>query len=123
MRYDSVMKMPKWLVVSLLSVSVLGVLGYGAWWWVTWPERTAWTFILLIREENYDAVAAMFGRLRLSDIEKEALKTYERMRVGSGRSRSLADILSARQRFDLYFEDEFEESGATVEIERGMVVP
>jgi hypothetical protein len=34
------MKMPRWLVVSLLSASVLAVMGYGAWWWVTWPERT-----------------------------------------------------------------------------------
>jgi hypothetical protein len=36
------MRLPRWLVVSLLSASVLAVLGYVSWWWVTWPERTAW---------------------------------------------------------------------------------
>jgi hypothetical protein len=35
------MRLPRWLVVSLLAVSVLAVPGAGAWWWVTWPERTA----------------------------------------------------------------------------------
>jgi hypothetical protein len=33
------MKLPRWLVVSLLTVSAFAVLGYGAWWWVTWPEQ------------------------------------------------------------------------------------
>lgn len=35
------MKLPRWLVVSLLSASLLAVLGSGAWWWVTWPVTTA----------------------------------------------------------------------------------
>jgi hypothetical protein len=34
------MTLPRWLVVSLLSASLLAVLGAGAWWWVTWPVRT-----------------------------------------------------------------------------------
>jgi WD domain, G-beta repeat len=32
------MRLPRWLVVTLLSVSLLALLGAGAWWWVTWPE-------------------------------------------------------------------------------------
>jgi hypothetical protein len=39
------MTLPRWLVVSLLIVSLLAVFGAGAWWWVTWPERTARAFI------------------------------------------------------------------------------
>jgi hypothetical protein len=46
------MKLPQWLVVSLLSASVLAVLGAGVWWWVTWPERTARHFIELINTED-----------------------------------------------------------------------
>jgi 4-amino-4-deoxy-L-arabinose transferase-like glycosyltransferase len=38
------MRLPRWLVVSLLAVSVLAVLGACAWWYVTWPERTFTTF-------------------------------------------------------------------------------
>src|SRR5262245_41935000 len=35
------MKLQRWLVLSLLSVSMFAVPGAGAWWWITWPERTA----------------------------------------------------------------------------------
>jgi len=30
------MRLPHWLVVSLLTMSLLAVLGAGAWWLVTW---------------------------------------------------------------------------------------
>jgi hypothetical protein len=43
------MRMPRWLVVSLLSASVLTVLGAGAWWWVTWPDMTLCHFLDLAR--------------------------------------------------------------------------
>jgi hypothetical protein len=39
------MKMPRWLVVSLLSISVLSALGAAGYWWVTWPERTAREYV------------------------------------------------------------------------------
>jgi hypothetical protein len=35
------MRLPRWLIVSLLSASVLAVLLAAGWWWVTWPQRTA----------------------------------------------------------------------------------
>src|SRR5262245_43068123 len=38
------MKLPRWLVVTLLTVSFAVILGTGAWWWVTWPERSARRF-------------------------------------------------------------------------------
>jgi hypothetical protein len=46
------MKFPRWLVVSLLSASVLAVLGAGAWWWVAWPERTATLFVAFLASDQ-----------------------------------------------------------------------
>ncbi len=42
------MKLPRWLVVVMLSSSVLAPLGAAAWWWVTWPDRTAREFVELL---------------------------------------------------------------------------
>lgn len=46
------MKLPRWLVISMLSVSVLAVPGAAAWWWVNWPDQTAREFIALIHEQR-----------------------------------------------------------------------
>jgi hypothetical protein len=55
------MRLPRWLVVSLLSASVLTVLGAGAWWWVTWPERTANKFCMeLGRSRSHPCEASIF---------------------------------------------------------------
>jgi len=35
------MKLPRWLVIAMLTTSVLSVLAAAGCWWVTWPERTA----------------------------------------------------------------------------------
>jgi len=34
------MKLPRWLVIAMLTTSVLSVLAAAGWWWVTWPART-----------------------------------------------------------------------------------
>jgi hypothetical protein len=47
------MKLPRWLVVTLLASSALGVLGAAAWWWVAWPERTARELITLLDEGRF----------------------------------------------------------------------
>ena len=39
------MKLPRWLVIGMLTSSVLAVLAAAGWWWVTWPERTAREFV------------------------------------------------------------------------------
>jgi hypothetical protein len=53
------MKLPKWLVSGLLVASVLAVLGFGAWWWAKWPERTLRTFVAFIEDGNLEAANAM----------------------------------------------------------------
>jgi hypothetical protein len=39
------MRLPRWLLATLLTVTVLVPLGAGAWWWVTWPERTVTRYV------------------------------------------------------------------------------
>ena len=42
------MKLPRWLMIGMLTTSVLSVLAAAGWWWVTWPERTAREFAALV---------------------------------------------------------------------------
>jgi hypothetical protein len=54
------MKLPRWLVVSLLSVSLLAVFGLellGGWLWVTWPERTAREFVEVMGSMRYEELS------------------------------------------------------------------
>src|SRR5262245_4209152 len=53
------MKLPRWLVMSMFTTSVLAVLGCGAWWCVTWPERTAEKLTGLLRDWGVDQINAM----------------------------------------------------------------
>src|SRR5262245_60314382 len=53
------MRLPRWLVVSRLSASVLFVVATGAWWWVTWPERTAREFQRLLVQRKWDGALGM----------------------------------------------------------------
>src|SRR5262245_36909464 len=39
------MKLPRWIVVSLLTVSALSLPGAAGWWWVTWPEKTIRAYV------------------------------------------------------------------------------
>jgi hypothetical protein len=55
------MKLPKWLIVILLSTSTLAALGAGVWWWVTWPERTARKFVELMALDDDHRVLEMLS--------------------------------------------------------------
>ena len=48
------MKLPRWLVISLLRISALSVLGYAGWWWVTWPERSLQEFVHLAADGQFE---------------------------------------------------------------------
>jgi hypothetical protein len=66
------MKLPRWLIVSLITASVLAVLGAGVWWWVTWPERTVRRFF---NDWSGDPeVPLEFPSEKLDDIEKDLLE-------------------------------------------------
>jgi hypothetical protein len=90
--------------VTLLSVSGLTVLSAGAWWWVTWPERTALHFIELINTEDLTSARQMLTS------ESIPLQFIPRPRAGNDEHRgepwaieplprSVWDILTGRQEF------------------------
>jgi hypothetical protein len=55
------MKLPRWLVVGLLAASVLAVLGGGAWWWVTWPDRTVRELFQYVAEGRLNEGTSLLG--------------------------------------------------------------
>jgi hypothetical protein len=97
------MRLPRWLVVSLLSLSVLAVLGYGAWWWVTWPDRTMRHVTELVRSENFDDALRMFKDAEMVDRKRELDLVVrgspsEFIEV-SPESRTLVDLIVSRRSF------------------------
>lgn len=98
------MKLPRWLVISLLSVSVLAVLGAAAWWWVIWPERTARKFSELLQAEKFDESNRM---LNLDVPEVKATSKFvfldhpnpESIRFPILKSRTWTDYVLGRVRF------------------------
>jgi hypothetical protein len=55
------MKLPRWLVVTLLTASLLAVVVAGGWWWVTWPQRTMDVFAKLIAARRIDEANTMIA--------------------------------------------------------------
>src|SRR5437867_2995398 len=53
------MKLPRWLVIAMLTSSALAVLAAAGWWWVTWPERTAREFVELLKAHRADEALRM----------------------------------------------------------------
>jgi hypothetical protein len=95
------MKLPRWLMVSLLATSVLAMLGTGTWWWVTWPQRTASKFIELISHGKFQqARQMMYG---YSHVKEHHWHNYftedERNAIVECEPRSLEDIALGRLRF------------------------
>ena len=64
------MKLPGWLVVTLLTASLLAALSAGTWWWVTWPERMARAFVRAINAKElnaHDFMGTIPGEWKLGD--------------------------------------------------------
>ena len=55
------MKLPRWLVILLLSSSLMAVLAAGGWCWVSWPKWTARTFTNLLTEGDCDSARQMLS--------------------------------------------------------------
>src|SRR5262245_29139704 len=46
------MKLPRWLVITMLTASTLAILAFAGWWWVRWPDRTMKEFISLLKRDS-----------------------------------------------------------------------
>jgi hypothetical protein len=89
--------------VSLLSVSALAVPCAGAWWWITWPERTAQRFIELVNAEDLPRARQMITHKVTFDLMLRPRAQEEEHRGEPWKvdpmARSMLDILQGRQEF------------------------
>ena len=73
------MKIPRWLLLTLITLSVLGVVLPAGWWWFTWPARTIRDFTALLEEGRFDDAdqflkrPARLGVLRIDGQDKESV--------------------------------------------------
>jgi hypothetical protein len=110
------MRFPRWLVVSLLSVSLLAVPSAGAWWWVTWPERTVRKFDDFVRSGLLREAVRMLATPVPTELAKAVaeadgtpnmrLMPPSQWRVS--RPRALADVFAGRLQFQLVFNEELD---------------
>jgi hypothetical protein len=86
--------------VTLLSASLITVLGAGAWWWVTWPQRTAREFVHRLGSSDNEPLLKMLRptkdvwRLRL--MKQVRPKSYSQLKP---QPRSFRDFCIGRQEF------------------------
>jgi hypothetical protein len=88
------MKLPRWLVLSMLAASELAILVVAGSWWVTWPERTFRKYHSLIRAGQIEAANSMF------EGSDHSLKVAKPIYAGTYvylKPASLLDLISARR--------------------------
>jgi hypothetical protein len=111
------MRIPRCLVMSLLTLSALSVLGAGAWWWVTWPVRTVREFHELIRNGRRSEAVHMVDFPEL--MTEDHLKQDVQYRI---LNRWLSEMLVGELRFQLYVGDGWGVVGFYT-AQRGRILP
>jgi len=96
------MKLPRWLVIAMLTTSVLAVLARAGWWWVTWPERTAREFVIRMHDERFSDAKKLVRKEFQENLEHFGwpLETWSESDLQIGR-RSFLDLLAGRERFKM----------------------
>jgi len=117
-------KLPRWLVIGMLTSSVLAMLAAAGWWWITWPERTARAVMDRVGEHKFKRVEQYIASTAKTtyrhEIEVAALAVGDGFpqHVHANRPRTLSDIIFSRQEFEITA-DSF---GCNFTIECGKVV-
>ena len=93
------MKLPKWLVATLIAVSVLAPAIIIGWWWITWPDRTLREFIELVDQGKLDQADDLMAFEPGWRITPQAMCHAFRQSALHRPARAVADIVCARQRF------------------------
>ena len=99
------MKLPRWLVIAMLTTSVLAVLARAGWWWVTWPERTAREFVQSMVDGDGDRVLRMaqitptLPSYKREIVSKILKSDWSNTRLHSN-DRTVSEILGASQKFE-----------------------
>ena len=99
------MRLPRWLVIGMLTTSILAVLAAAGWWWVTWPERTVRVFVELVADARIAQAEEMllFGPPYPGGIRREPAQWFFQWRQSGlkAQPRTPADVFYARQRFTI----------------------
>jgi len=110
------MKLPRWLVIAMLTTSVLAVLAAAGWWWVTWPERTAREFVALIREGHLEQANRILTPGNTSPFLTDSMRKRVRCEVIP---QTWLEVIIGRQKF--WFFDGDWPLIPQFEVERGKV--
>jgi hypothetical protein len=110
--------------VTLFSASVLAVLGYGAWWWVKLPMRTAQHWLILARIGRWNA---LFNDGEIAEFVRhydDYSQFWFAFRELDPDDRTFSDVVLARQSFKLIRHGDAGDSwpSNTLSVERGTVV-
>ncbi len=98
------MKLPRWLVIAMLTTSVLAVLAAAGCCWVTWPERTARDFVVFMNAGKVDDAIQMIQMetepQRPRNWSPEAFIPQEHTQIKfEPEPRTLLDMLAGRLEF------------------------
>ena len=114
------MKLPRWLVIGMLTSSVLAVLAAAGWWWVTWPERTAREFVALLTERRFDEaltyVEASPGEGEELCIYQFSTEAWDVSKISLLR-RTVPDLIRGRQTVLI-----LPELSVAIDVERGKIM-
>ncbi len=125
------MKLPRWLVIAMLTTSVLLPLAAAGWWWVTWPERTAREFYELMRDGRFIEAAELIEPppsggdidfVKDSAPESEWQSVMRTAQLELSESRYLSEYLMGRQRFRVTFTRRGRDEFDVFIVQRGKVV-
>lgn len=99
------MRLPRWLMIGMLTASVLLPLVAAGWWWVIWPEWTAYEYVEKLAKEADEEVRESMRRanptLTRDDLVDEALARSQRPWEFKPLPRSLLDSVCGRQTFEI----------------------
>jgi hypothetical protein len=124
------MKLPRWLVIAMLTSSGLAVLAAAGWWWVTLPERSAREFYELMRDGHFSEAAKMIDPPPSGgdiDFVEDSAPTSEWQSVMRTarlelEDRDLAEYLLGRQRFRVTFTRHGRDNFDVFIVQRGRVI-
>ena len=111
------MRLPRWLVIVMLGSSATLSTGFGAWWWLTWPERIAREHIHEFALGRPMEVGVSADEISDSGVNLVDLVPRPEWRLENfqRQPRSIWDVISGRQEFD------FERAGYSIIVEHGSV--